>query len=456
MSDEINRRDFIKRAALSTAGAGLAVSGVARAVGANDKIRVGVIGTGNEGRGVMADFLKQPDVELAAVCDVYQPNLQRGLEATGGKARPYKDFREVLDRKDIDAVLIATPDHWHALQTMLACQAGKDVYVEKPTAKTIEESKRMVETARKYNRVVQVGTEWRSNTYFQKAVQAIQEGLMGKISYVRSWNYLNLFPEGFGDPANSEPPADLDWDLWLGPAPNVPFNLNRFGVKPPTAMFPWSTFRYFWDYAGGWMTDWGVHFINVVQWAMKVDGPNAVVASGGKWYLQDNCETPDTFQVTLEYPGFLATYENRMCNMDQVYREHDPAGPDDVLRQWGMTFYGTDGTLVLDETGVHVNPERRLGQKGGGNTPKMEMIGFEEVYSEHVRDFLDCIKSRERPVTDIEIGHRATSACLLANIAYRTKERLTWDVANQKLLQGGPEAEKLLAAEYRAPWKLAA
>ncbi len=442
MSDEINRRDFMKRAAFSTAGAGLAVSGVGatRVVGANEKIRVGVIGTGREGRIVMADFLKQPDAEIVAVCDVYRPNLDNGLRDTGGKARDYKDFREVLDRKDIDAVLIATPDHWHALLTVLACRAGKDVYVEKPIANTIEEGKRMVEAARKYNRVVQVGTEWRSNEYFQKGVQLVQDGLLGKVSYVRTWNYSNIYPEGIGNPPDADPPPGLDWDMWLGPAPKVPYNWNRFGVGDR-----WSTFRYFWDYAGGWMTDWGVHYINVIQWAMKVDGPNAVVASGGKWYLQDNSETPDTLQATFEYPGFLATYENRLCNRGQV----------DVLGDWGMEFYGTDGTLVLNETGVQVHPEKRsLGQKQVDRTPTMEMKGFEEIYADHVRNFLDCVKSRQRPLSDIEIGHRATNTCHLGNIAYRTKTRLVWDVANQKLLQGGTDAQKLLGVEYRAPWKL--
>jgi predicted dehydrogenase len=453
MSDEINRRDFMKRAALSTASVSLAVSGVGatRVVGANEKIRVGVIGIGLEGGFVMADFLKQPDVEIVAVCDVYQPNLDKALKATDGKARGYKDFREVLERKDIDAVVIATPDHWHALQMVLACQAGKDVYTEKPIANTIEEGKRMVEAARKYNRVVQVGTQWRSSAHFQKGVQLVQDGLIGKVSYVRTWNYLNLFPQGFGSPANSEPPADLDWDLWLGPAPKVPFNWNRFGVK-----FLWSTFRYFWDYAGGWMTDWGVHLINIIQWAMKVDGPNAVGASGGKWYLQDNTETPDTFQVTFEYPGFLATYENRLCNQNSKYGEHEYVGRDwDILRDWGIEFHGTDGTLVFDETGLQVHPEKwRVGQKQVDRTPAMEMKDVDEGLADHVRNFLDCVKSRRRPVSDIEIGHRATSPCHLGNIAYRTKARLVWDVANQKLLQGGAEAQRLLAVEYRAPWRL--
>jgi predicted dehydrogenase len=454
MSDKINRRDFMKRAALSTAGAGLAVSavGASRVAGANERILVGVIGTGLEGGSVMAEFLHQPDVEISAVCDVYRPNLDKALKATDGKAKGYCDFRQVLDRKDIDAVVIATPDHWHALQMVQACQSGKDVYVEKPIANSIGEGKRMVEAARKHNRVVQVGTQWGSSAHFQKGVQLIQDGLIGKVTYVRAWNYLNLFPQGFGNFENSEPPAELDWDMWLGPAPKVPFNWNRFGgVK-----YLWSTFRYFWDYAGGWMTDWGVHFINIIQWAMKVDGPNAVAACGGKMCLQDNCQTPDTLQVTFEYPGFLATYENRLGNQHSRYGEHEYVGRDwDVLREWGMEFYGTDGTLLFDEMGLQVHPEKsRLGQKQMDKTPSMVLKDNDEGLGDHVRNFLDCVKSRQRPVSDIEIGQRATNSCHLGNIAYRTKARLVWDVANQKLLQGGPEAQKLLDVEYRAPWRL--
>ena len=464
MAETMNRRNFIKAAARSTAGAGLAASalGVPRPVAASDKVRVGVIGTGGEGRNVMSDFLKQPDVDVVAVCDVYRPNLDQALKDTGGKAKDYKDFREVLDRKDIDAVLIASPDHWHALQTVLACQSGKDVYVEKPIANCIEECRRMVEAARKHNRVVQVGTEWRSNAHFQKGVELIHDGLIGKVSFVRTWNYLNLFPDGYGNYEDSEPPANLDWDLWLGPAPKAPFNWNRFGVKwqmPGSWVSPqanWSTFRYFWDYAGGWMTDWGIHFINVIHWAMKVDGPHAAVASGGKWYLQDNTETPDTLLVSLEYPGFLATYENRLCNQNSKHAIHEYVGNDpDLLRDWGMQFHGSNGTLTLDQTGVQVNPETRSsGQKQVDRTPAMEMTGFEEVYGPHVRNFVDCIKSRQRPVSDIEIGQRATNSCHLANIAYRTQSRVGWDPASQTPVQPGPEVRKLLSVAYRSPWTM--
>ncbi len=457
MSDEINRRDFIKRVGITAAGASLAVPRggmTARAVGANDKIVVGVIGTGQMGLSNLKDFAKQPDVEIAAVCDVYKPNLDKGLEATDGKAKAYKDFREVLDRKDIDAVIVATPDHWHALPTVSACQAGKDVYVEKPISTTLEEGKHMVEAARKLNRVVQVGTQQRSGLHFRKAIELVQQGFIGKVSFVRTWNYGNDYPKGIGNPKDSDPPTELDWDLWLGPAPKVPFNWNRFGVGDR-----WSTFRYFWDYAGGFMTDWGVHLIDIVQWAMKVDGPDAVTASGGRFYIQDNADTPDTLQVTFEYPGFICTYENRWDNANSMYS-----------KGYGIEFHGTDGTLFVDRGGFHLYPEkrRRVPRQRGGpggrpaerpeevdRAPEASMASVNDEHLDHVRNFLDCVKSRQRPTSDIEIGHRSTSACLLGNIAYRSKERIVWDVANQRMTQGGQDARRLLSRNYRAPWKLA-
>ncbi len=440
MTDEINRRDFMKRAAITSAGATLAMSAVAgKKASASDKVIVGVIGTGRMGQDNLQDFARQPDVEIAAVSDVYQPDLDKGLKATDGKAKPYKEFREILDRKDIDVVVVATPDHWHALPTVLACQAGKDVYVEKPISTTIEEGKRMVEAARKHGRVIQVGTQQRSGLHFQKAIQLVQEGFIGKISFVRTWNYSNECPEGIGNPKDSEPPSDLDWDLWLGPAPKAAFNSNRFGVGER-----WSTFRYFWDYAGGYMTDWGVHLLDIVQWAMKAEGPQAITASGGRFYIQDNAETPDTLQVTFEYPGFICTYENRWDNANSMYG-----------KGYGIEFHGTDGTLFVDRSEFTLTPEKKsTGKKEVARTPSMQMSSVNDEHFDHVRNFLDCVKSRQRPISDIEIGHRSTSACLLGNIAYRSKERIVWDVASQRLAQGGPEAKRLLSRDYRAPWKL--
>jgi predicted dehydrogenase len=447
MNEQINRRDFIKKAAVSTAGISLAMSGAGarNVLGANDKIRLGLIGCGRQGRDNMGHFIRQ-GVEVAAVCDVYEPNLQKGLSDAGGKAKALKDFRQVLDDKDIDVVIVATPDHWHALPTIMACQAGKDVYVEKPICVAIEEGKKMVEAARKYKRVVQVGLWQRSNLHFQKAVELVQNGLIGKVSYARTWNYSNIYPEGIGNPPDSDPPEGLDWEMWLGPAPKVPFNWNRFGVGDR-----WSTFRYFYDYANGWPGDWMVHLMDIVQWGMRVDGPHAVTALGRKYYLKDNSDTPDTLQITLEYPEFVATYENRLCNgygMDK--------------HGYGIEFHGTDGMMFVDRGGFQVFPEmgvqaveRQDGNPGRQErTAEMKMDQVDDGVANHVANMLECMKTRKLSQTDIEYGYHSTSACLLGNVALRSKERLEWDVASQRLTKGGPAAQKLLSREYRAPWRL--
>jgi predicted dehydrogenase len=440
MTEQINRRDFFKRAAVGTASVSLAMSGAStgNVLGANDRIRLGLIGCGHQGVDNMKHFMKQ-GVEVAAVCDVYEPNLQKGLEAAGGKAKAVKDFRQVLDEKEIDAVIVATPDHWHPLPTVMACQAGKDVYVEKPICVAVEEGKKMVEAARKYKRVVQVGLWQRSNLHFQKAAQLVQDGLIGKVSFVRTENYSNIYPDGIGNPPDCDPPPGLDWDMWLGPAPKVAFNWNRFGVGDR-----WSTFRYFYDYANGWPGDWGVHQLDIVQWALRVDGPHTITASGRKFYLKDNSDTPDTLQITLEYPDFVATYENRLCNESAM----DNHG-------YGIEIHGTDGTMFVDREGFHVFPEStEVEGKRVAKTAEMKMERVDDGLANHVANLLECMKTRKLPQSDIEFGHRSTSTSLLANIALRSKERLEWDVASQRLTKGSPAAQKLLSREYRAPWKL--
>ena len=455
MTDEINRRDFMKRAAFTSAGVSLSMAGFSTTsvLGANDRIRLGVIGTGRQGVDDMKNFMHH-GVEVAAVCDVYQPNLEKGLAAAGGKAKSFKDFRNVLDDKEIDVVLIATPDHWHALPEVEACKAGKDVYVEKPICVAVEEGQKMVAAARKYGRVVQVGLWQRSNLHFQKAVELVQSGVLGKVSFVRTWNYGNSFPDGQGTYPDSDPPVGLDWDLWLGPAPKVPYNYQRFGVGKDR----WSTFRYFYDYANGWPGDWGVHLMDIVQWAMKTDGPTGITAIGSKHYIKDNTETPDTLQITWEYPNFIATYESRLCNGNSMYKHG-----------YGIEFHGTDATMFLDRSGFQVFPEpvtqgdyrelhRSASDKGEheelGKAPAMKMEQVDDGLREHVGNLLECMRTRKKPQTDIEYGHRSSSCCLLGNVALRTKQHLEWDVANQKLLKGGPAAQKLLSREYRAPWKL--
>src|SRR5947209_5713623 len=280
---------------------------------ANDRIAVGFIGLGAMGSGNLGYAMKIPDAQPAAICDIYEPHLERARDAArkGGFApKAVRDFRDVLADKSIDAVCISTPDHWHAYMMIEACKAGKDVYVEKPSCTYIEEGPLMIQAARKYNRVVQAGTMQRSGGYFRKAAELVKDGAIGEITFCHAFQSGAAKPEGFGNPADSQPPADLDWEMWLGPAPKVNFNANRWGVK--AASFP--TFRYFWDYAGGAMTDWGVHLIDPLHQCLGEAMPTAVAAMGDKFYVKDNTETPDTMHATYYYPNHLMTYENRGCN----------------------------------------------------------------------------------------------------------------------------------------------
>jgi predicted dehydrogenase len=431
----LERRTFLKTAG---AGATLAASvlGGAPAEPAG-KIRLGFIGLGRMGRASLGICQKIPDCEVAALCDVFQPNLELAKQMAP-QAKTYHDFRDLLAAKDIDAVNISTPDHWHAYMTVEACKAGKDVYVEKPISVSVEEGRLMVEAARKYNRVVQVGTQQRSGVHFARAREIVRSGRLGKISFVRTWNYSNEYPEGIGNPPDAEPPAGLDWDMWLGPAPKVPFNPNRFGVHPRE----FSRFRWFWDYAGGMVTDWGVHLVDIVLWAMDAIGPTAVTASGGKFYLKDNRDTPDTIQVTWEFPGWICVYENRILNAQSMFKQG-----------YGILFHGTDGTLFVDRSRYELIPERRRqGDEITERTQAVEGQSSNNSNLSHWQNFFDCIRSRQRPVSDIEQGHRSTAMALLGNVAYRSRQRVDWDPQTETT--SNKEARPYLRREYRKPWNL--
>ena len=402
--------------------------------GANDRIAVAFIGMGKMGRDNLRWAMRQPNTEAVAVCDVYDRNLDWAVEISHNQARRLRDFRQILADKSIDAVCIATPDHWHPYMTVEACKAGKDVFVEKPVSVTIDEATKMAEAARKYNRVVQSGTMQRSAIHFQKAVEIARSGDLGKIAFVRAWNYGHTTPEGIGNPPDSDPPKGLDWDMWLGPAPRRAFNSNRFGVDPEDKYF--SRFRWFWDYAGGMMTDWGIHLLDIVQWAFDEAMPTAVTASGGKFFVNDNRETPDTLQVTYEYPGFVATYENRESNAQCAFN------PDH-----GILFHGDRATLYVDRR------ECRIISEKGSTLMSWQMRSTSGGNLEHWANFLDCMKTRKAPISDIAICRRSTTTCHLGNIALRTRQRVDFDPDHWTVAQ--PEAKKYFYREYRAPWKLA-
>ena len=432
------RRHFLSAAAAS----------YTRILGANDRVQVGFIGYGLIGSQHVFDFKNQKDADLVAMSDVYQPRLDQGLAACGSRARGYRDFRQLLDNKDIQAVVISTPDHWHALMTMMACAAGKDVYVEKPMTLFVREGRWMVDVARRYNRIVQVGTQQRSGRHYQKARDLVRAGHIGKIVSVRMGSFRNIMP-GFGGPPDNTAPNDFDYEMWLGPAPRRPFNPHR-GIYH---------FRWFWDYSGGQMTNLGAHSIDIMQWYMQVKGPSAVSSSGGRFALQDNGETPDTQDSLYEYSGFTATYSCREAS----------AGS---RGGGGLEFFGTQGSLRIDRGGFEIiadpkiNPEdaipRFKGHPSGGpqgsrakpepwTQPMKEPGSSDEQFDLHVRDFIDCIKSRRRPIADVEDGHQVATACHLANLSLRTGRKLRWDPEKEEIL-GDRETAAMLERPYRRPW----
>jgi len=438
---KVSRRDFNKTAAMAAASLALSAGPAVRNVlGANDRVGIGLIGAGGMGQADLRDFLRTGQVDCVAIADPYEPHLDDAAAMTLGKAKTYKDFRRVLEHKDIDAVIIATPDHWHAIPMIAACEAGKDVYQEKPLSHTLFEGRKMVEAAAKYKRVVQVGTQQRSGEHFQKAVELVRSGTIGKVTLAETWIHGNQYPEGIDNPPDSEPPPWFDWDWWLGPAPKRPYNRNR-GIY---------NFRWFWDYSGGILTDWGTHLMDVVHWAMGVDAPKTIVATGGKYVLEDDRETPDTLEVLYEYPAsavsgkeFLARFSNRVAN------EH---GPDS--HSYGIQFYGTDGTLFIDRSGYTLWPEAsRLGPERFTSGNVIKGGGSAQHYP-HVLNFLDCLKSRQKPNSDVETMHRSTSAGLLGVIAFKLRRKLAWD-AQQERFPGDAEANQLLTKEYRKPWIVA-
>lgn len=435
-----SRRDFL----ISTT-AGLSA---ARIVGANDRVQVGFIGYGLIGAQHVRDFKNLPDADLAAVSDVYEPRLREGQAACGSRTKAYPDFRRLLDDKDIQAVVISTPDHWHALLAIMACAAGKDVYVEKPLTLFVREGRWMVDFARASKRVVQVGTQQRSGKHYAEAVRLLQDGYIGKVHTVRMGYFRNVMP-GFGAPPDSDPPPGMNYDLWLGPAPQRRYNPNRSIYH----------FRWFWDYSGGQMTNLGAHEIDIVHWVMKQRVPQAVASAGGRFALTDNGETPDTQDALFEYPGFTALWSHR-----EASRGRGQGG--------GLEFFGTGGSMTLSRSGFQVFPDMKVppqnqipefqGHPVGGPqrvanvvaTPWCEPIKqsvSNDLLASHARNFLDCVKSRQQPVSSLEEEHGVATACHLANISLRLNRKVKWDAEREEII-GDPEASAMLRRPYRQPW----
>jgi predicted dehydrogenase len=430
----------------------LGAASYGRVWGANERVGVGFIGFGLIGKRHVLDFREQKDAALMAVAEVHRGRLAEAQQTIGGSVQGYADFRRLLDNRDVQAVVVSTPDHWHALMTLLACAAGKDVYVEKPLSLFVREGRWMVEIARRYKNVVQVGTQQRSGLHYQKARQLLQEGHLGKIVSVRLGASRNILP-GFGSPADCPPPPDLDYDLWLGPAPRRPYNPNR-GLYH---------FRWFWDYSGGQMTNLGHHALDIVYWCLRQELVR-VTCAGGRFCLTDNGETPDTQDALIEFPNCTAVWSHREGSAG---RTGTPP----------LEFFGAKGSLALSRRGFVVTPDPKIpptnrvpqaagaghpvggprpvkddGQREFWTTAVRDDSGSElDQFHRHVRNFLDCVKSRQQPISDLESAHRVSTICHLANLSLRLGRSLRWDAAQEDVL-GDAQASRLLIRPYRAPW----
>jgi len=439
---KITRREFAKAGAAATMALG--VLHPERVLGANERIRLGFIGVANRGGQLLDAFLPHADAEIVALCDVSRSTLDRACQRLGGKAATYGDFRKLLDQKNIDAVVIATPDHWHALQTIAACHAGKDVYVEKPLSITVVEGRRMVETARQTKRIVQVGIHRRSSRVYARAAEMIQHDGLGKVTVSRCYHLSNMYPAGIGKAPPGDPPKDLDWDMWLGPRPKRPFQATIAPYK-----FRW------WDLYSSQAANQGVHFLDMIRWMTGDLAPASICAMGGRFAVDDDRTIPDTMQVTFQCPA------GRLI----LFGQYETCGNPAMAQNAYAELRGTMGTAYLRDDLIDVIPER--GGQFQDRKPRIEPVQMKasdeapsksgnkklSLTSLHARNFLDCIKSRATPNGDVEIGHRSTTFSLLANLSLATGLRLEWD-AQQEKITNSPDANQLLHYEYRSPWKL--
>jgi len=453
------RRRFLQDSTASAAAVTLGLSAIGgpaigTARGANEKIRVGFIGVGNRGTQLLDGFLQQDDVEVAALCDVYEPYLMRDYskvdkklltdlggrvpkmtEKLGDNVARYKDFRQLLDRKDIDAVVIATPDHWHAIQAIAACQAGKDVYVEKPLSVTVVEGRRMVEAAKRYNRVVQVGLHRRSSKQYLQAVGDVQAGKIGKVTVGRAYRISNMHPNGIGKCPDAAPPAGLDWDMWLGPRAERPYKDNLVLYK-----FRW------WETYSSQVGNWGVHYLDAMRWILGQEAPVSISAHGGRFAIDDDRTIPDTMEVIFELPaGALLVFGQYEASGGEALAE----GEIELRGTLGNLYCGSEGkgfNIVPSQGGQFQDPKPRI-------EPGQSTQTDGDLTVQHIRNFLDCVKSRQKTNCDMETGHRSTTFALLANIALATKSRIDWDPKNEQITNN-KKANQLLHYKYRKPWTL--
>ncbi len=430
------RRQFIGTTSAAAAGLGLNLAfsprSFAQSKGANDKVVFGLIGCGGMGRDNMRRFMGLNGVEIAAVCDVDQAHMDQAAEdvVKAGRRAPkkIKDFRRLLEEKEITAVIIGTPDHWHAIPFIAACEAGKDIYCEKPISHSFVEAKAMRNAAKHFKTVVQVGTWQRGMKHFQDAIDFVRSGKMGDINMCRAWivNAADKPNSNIGKQSPQNAPAELDWDMWLGPARKVGYQPNRCH----------NNWRWFFDYGGGLMTDWGVHMMDIGFLALQNTDPISVASAGGIFTTRDDRDTPDTLLATYKFPKFLMTWEHRFNNGRGL----------DGGENHGVEFIGTNGSLIVDRGGYKYFPEK----ENAVQPPPLNRLE-----STHWQEFLDCVKSRKTPRSGIESMAKTTMLCHLGNIALQSGKTLRWDAKKQDVENHGDVKNCIsYEREYRNPWKL--
>ncbi|HZN33542.1 MAG TPA: Gfo/Idh/MocA family oxidoreductase [Pirellulaceae bacterium] len=435
----MDRRSFLEASAAATAFASLTSAARAQNRSPSDKISICMMGVRGRGAGVLATFAGLPEVEVRYVCDldeqVRESRLAQVEQKTGKKPIGLKDFRQALEDKTLDALVLGTPDHWHALPTIYACQAGKDVYVEKPDGHNILEGRTMVAAAKKYGRVVQLGTQSRSGQHFFSCMDYLKTGALGKVRFAKAWESAKQ--GSLGKPADSDPPAGFDYDTWLGPAPKKPFNRMRFH----------GNWRWFFDLGTGDLGNDGVHRLDYCRWALASaaaaqketlpDLPRAVSALGGKYYFDDIQEWPDTLMVTYDFaPNYLMTYEMRVWNSYPLHEESEGAA---VCGDNGFVVIGNTRWRAFDAKGKQIKEE-----KGDYNNDVA-----------HAKNFLDCMRSRGKPNADLEtIGHPSSLLCHIGNAAWRAGRTLRFDPATYTFAGDADANQYLTRAEYRKPWVL--
>ncbi len=442
----LSRRGFLGTSTAGLVAAGLPLwyaresvarieeaNGNAKKFGPNDTIVMATIGTGGMGRGDMRAAMGQDGVKMVAVCDVDKKRLEEGAEAAGDDVDKYTDFRELLERDDLDAVIIGTPDHWHAIPAIAAMKKGLDVYCEKPMTLFLDEGKAMVKVARENDSVFQTGSQQRSDRRFRLACELVRNGRIGKLQTVEA--RIGDNPRG-GPYQEAEVPEELDWDFWLGQTPKITYVPERCHY----------TFRWFSTYSGGKMTDWGAHHNDTAQWGLGADGtgPVKVNAVGDAWNLLPNSyDMPQHFvaSCTYENGAVLHTMSHPKCRYARDIVKHLPDEGNGVL------FTGEDGWIFVNRGKILASDQKLIDEPLGEDAERL----YES--NNHMRDFIDCMRSRQRPICDVEVGHRSVSVCHLENIALNVRRELTWDPEKEQFVDDD-DANRLLKREMRKPWTL--